>query len=523
MFEPNIRSITFILAFLLLQFMGIQSLQAQNLQAIEQNVTEFTLENGLHVIVIQRDVAPVASFVTFVNVGSVNEPVGQTGITHVFEHMAFQGTTTIGTTDWEAEQVVLEELDQAYRQWLLASRSPHSNASETEALWNRFKELEEQAGEFVVNNEFSRIVELEGATGLNAFVSADETAFFYSLPSHKAELWFALEADRFTNPVMREFYSEKNVIMEERRDRIDNNPFGRLIEEFISVAYSAFPYKNHPIGWPSDIEAVTMADALAFYEKHYVPSNMTIAVAGDVDPEQIRSYAERYFGPMPAGEPPPQVLTIEPPQRGERRFVIEEEGQPILMIGYHAVDMNHADAVALDVLSSILFDGRTSRLFRRLVTEEQLALQVGGLNGFPGNRYPGLFLIYAIPNQGVSVDDIELAILDELERVKQGVLTEAELERVVTNARASAIRGLSSNMGMALNFAEAHAQRGSWKELFADIDRMEQVDIETLQQVAQTYFVRRARTVGSIQPLPPAEQAQTTTEQGRSSAEQASR
>ncbi len=474
------------------------TLTAQPLENIEQNVTEFTLDNGLHVIIIERDVAPVASFVTHVNVGSVNEQLGQTGITHVFEHMAFKGSTTIGTTDWKSEKIVIERMDEAYKAWLLESRKPDPNHEKLEILWNEFAELQEEAGQYVVNNEFSQIVEREGATGLNAFVSADETAFFYSLPQHKAELWFALEADRFINPVMREFYVEKDVIFEERRDRIDNSPFGRLMEEFVSTAFSAFPYKHLPIGWPSDIESVTISDALEFYERHYVPGNITISVAGDVDPEQIRGYAEKHFGPMRAGQPPPRVTTIEPEQRGERRLVIEEESQPILMIGYHSVDENHPDAVAMDILSGILFDGRTSRLYRRLVTDERKALQIGGFNGFPGSRYPGLFVIYAIPNQGVDLADIEEAIYEELDRIREGNIEESEIQRVRTNARASVIRGLSSNQGMALNFAQAHAKRGDWKAIFTDLDVMDEITADDLQRVAETYFRKQTRTVASI-------------------------
>lgn len=484
---------------LLFSISGIGILQAQIVDNIEQNVTEFTLENGLKFIIIQREMAPVASFVTHVNVGSVNEQIGQTGLTHVFEHMAFKGSTTVGTTNWEEEKVLIEKMDDAYRAWLFETRSPNPDQETVERLWSEFEDLQNRAGEFVVNNEFSQIVEREGAVGLNAFVSADETAFFYSLPQHKAELWFALEADRFINPVMREFYVEKNVIMEERRDRIDNSPFGRLVEEFISTAFSAFPYKHHPIGWPSDIEAVTIRDAIAFYEKHYVPSNITISIAGDVDPELMRKYAETYFGTMKPGAPPPRVLTVEPEQRGERRFIIEEDSQPILMIGYHSVDMNHPDAMAINILSGVLFQGRTSRLFRRLVTEEQKALQISGYNGFPGSKYPGLFMIFAIPNQGVDLADIEEAIYEEIERIRDGDIQESELERIRTNSRASAIRSLSSNQGMALNFAQAHAKRGSWRSIFQDLDEMENITADDLQRVAETYFRKQTRTVGMIQ------------------------
>ena len=506
---PHTSSIGSLLRHLLLPLIfafvlaaGISSTtQAQTLETIEQRVTEFTLDNGLHFIIIQRDVAPVASFVTHVNVGSVNEQIGQTGLTHVFEHMAFKGSTTIGTTNWEEEQKVIAKMDDLYRAWLLESRKADPDKEKVDRLWEEFRELQEEAGQYVVNNEFSQVVEREGAVGLNAFVSADETAFFYSLPQHKAELWFALEADRFINPVMREFYVEKDVIMEERRDRIDNSPFGRLMEEFVSTAFSAFPYKHLPIGWPSDIEAVTIEEALAFYERHYVPANMTISIAGDVDPAQMRLLAEKYFGPMRTGAPPPRVTTIEPKQRGERRFVIEEDSQPILMIGYHSVDINHPDAVALDILSGVLFQGRTSRLYRRLVTEEQKALQIGGQNGFPGSKYPGLFIIFAIPNQGVDLADIEEAVYEELDRIRDGGIDESEIQRVRTNARASAVRGLASNQGMALNFAQTHAKRGDWRAIFTDLDVMDTITAEDLQRVVETYFRKQTRTVGAIKAL----------------------
>jgi predicted Zn-dependent peptidase len=487
-----------LLPLLMLAAGAVASLQAQTLEHIEQRVTEFTLDNGLHFIIIQRDVAPVASFVTHVNVGSVNEQIGQTGLTHVFEHMAFKGSTTIGTSNWEEEKQVIAQMDDIYRAWLLESRRAEPDREKVDRLWAEFQELQEEAGQFVVSNEFSHIVEREGAVGLNAFVSADETAFFYSLPQYKAELWFALEADRFINPVMREFYVEKDVIMEERRDRIDNSPFGRLMEEFVSTAFSAFPYKHLPIGWPSDIEAVTIQDAVDFYERHYVPSNMTISIAGDVDPAEMRRLAKKHFGPMRTGAPPPRVTTIEPEQRGERRFVIEEDSQPILMIGYHTVDVNHPDAVALRILSGVLFQGRTSRLHRRLVTEEQKALQIGGQNGFPGSKYPGLFIIFAIPNQGVDLTEIEEAVYEELDRIREGDIEEREIERIRTNARASAIRSLSSNQGMALGFAQAHAQRGDWRAVFTDLDVMDSITAGDLQRVVETYFRKQTRTVGSI-------------------------
>ncbi len=471
---------------------------AQNLETFEERVTEFTLDNGLHFIVIERDVAPIASFITFVDVGSADEPVGRTGIAHIFEHMVFKGTKEIGTTDWEQEQVYIDKMDETYRAWLRENSSADPDPEYLDRLWEEFEEYQEKAGEFVVNNEFSQIIEREGGTGLNAFTSADATGYFYSLPQNKAELWFSLESDRFKNPVFREFYVEKEVIREERRMRTDSTPVGRLIEEFISVAFSAHSYRNPVIGWPSDIQATTIQDTREFFERFYVPENFTLAIAGDVDPDRMRELAEIYFGDIPAGDPPPIVTTEEPEQRGERRFVIEDDSQPIFLAGYHTVDQMHPDWAALQLLGSIISEGRTSRLYRRMVQDEQLALNVGAFIGFPGTKYPTMFMTLAIPNQDVPLDDIESTIEEEIDKVKAGDITQEELDRAITNARANLVRGLNSNMGLALRLAETHAQQGDWRRVFTDLDRLQEVTLEDLERVANTYLVKQNRTVGII-------------------------
>lgn len=474
-------------------------LEAQRLQDFEKNVTEFTLDNGLKVIVLKRDVAPVASFVTLVQVGSANEPVGQTGIAHIFEHMAFKGTTRIGTSDWESEKPLIEATDAAYVAWLTERNKPGADPAKVQELWDAYKAVEEQAKAFVVNNEFSQIIDRAGAVGLNAFTSADETGYFYSLPQNKAELWFTLEADRFKDPVFREFYVEKDVIKEERRMRTDSNPVGRLIEEFLSVAYSAHPYKNPIVGWPSDIEAVTMKDAYEFYSDFYVPSNMVISIAGDVDPAQMKAFSQTYLGDIPKGEPATQLFVKEPPQRGERRFVIEEESQPFYISGYRAVEATHPDALALEILSDILSSGRTSRLYKRLVEEDKLALEAAGFYGFPGTKYQTLFVAYAVPNQDVSMDVIESTMDDVLDAVRTDGVTKEELDRAITLRRASLIRSLASNNQMALTLAQHQATYGDWRALFHNLDKMRTLTTADIQRVAQTYLVKSQRTVGVIQ------------------------
>ncbi len=471
---------------------------SQNLEAFEENVTEFTLDNGLHFIIVERTVAPVASFVTFVNVGGVDEPAGHTGIAHIFEHMVFKGSKTVGTTNWEEEQEYIDRMDEAYRAWLNEKYRPRPDEEKMEQHWEDFERYKEKASEYVVTNEFDDIISREGATGLNARTGYDFTDYFYSLPQNKAELWFSLESDRFQNPVFREFYEEKDVIREERRSGVDSDPFGRLREEFLSIAFSAHPYGRSLIGWPSDITATTIEDTRNFFETYYTNENFTFAIVGDVDPNEMRELAEIYFGGIESTHEAPTVKTIEPGQRGERRFVIEEETQPILMLGYHTVSQTHEDWPALELLSSILSDGRTSRMYRRLVQDEEKALAVQTATGFPGSKYPSLFITFALPNQGIGLDEIEEAIYEEFEKVKEGDITQQELDRAITNARASLVRSLNSNMGLAMRLARIQGQQGDWRRLFTYVDELQNVTLEDLQRVAEQYLVKERRTVGKI-------------------------
>ena len=495
--DLNMRKITYMVSALCILLASSQ-VSAQNLELFEQNVTEHTLDNGLKVIVVKRDVAPVATFMTYVNVGGVDEPKGRTGIAHIFEHMAFKGSSRIGTNNWEAEKVILEEVDATYSKWLREVRSPDPDQNLVDSLLARFNELEAEAKTYVKSNEFSQIIESAGGVGLNAGTSTDYTVYFYSLPQNKAELWFSLEAERFKDPVLREFYVEKDVVFEERRMRTDSSPIGRLLEEFMAVAYTALPYRDALVGWPSDIEATTMADAIDFYEKYYVPSNMTIVIVGDVNPTQMIQFAESYFGDIPQGEPAPPMYVEEPPQRGERRFVIDDPSQPLFIMGYKGVGANHPDALLIDLLAGVLFEGRSSRMQKVLVDEKKLALGMQGLSGFPGSKHTSLFLTFAIPNQDVAIDTLESAINAELEKVKTDGITQEELDRVITSRRATLLRQLGNNSGIATLLSTAQGMQGDWRKVFTDIQKMQDVTVEDINRVANQYMNNNQRTVGIV-------------------------
>ncbi len=491
----------FILLSLLLTSTNV-ILQAQYLEEFEKKVTEFTLDNGLHFIVIERHDAPVASFYTQVNVGGIDEPVGNTGIAHIFEHLAFKGDYYVGTTNWEEEKKLIDKMDQVYKAWLYESYASSPDTTLMAQKWAEFQSLQDEAKQFVKNNEFSQIIDKSGGVGMNASTSWDFTNYFYSLPSNKVELWFALEAGRFMQPTYREFYVEKEVVREERRMRTESNPIGRLVEDFFAVAYSAHPYGRPIVGWDSDITASTIEDAKAFYEKYYIPSNITFGIAGDVDPKKIKKLAKEYFGGMKGkGKIAPPVTTIEPPQRGERRVTIEGNSQPVILIGYHTVDGNHPDYEPLIVLGRILSTGRTSILYKKLVEEEQLALQIQNAEGIPGTRGPGLFLSLLVPNSGVDLDSLEYSVYEEFENLKTNPITQIQLDRVKTNLRAGIIRGLGNNTGLASQFVSNHISSGSWKDIFYQLDRYEEVSIEDVQRVAKKYLVKKNRTVARTEKI----------------------
>ena len=470
------------------------------LRDFENRVTEFTLDNGLHFLVIERHQAPVASFVTFVDAGSVNEPCGKTGVAHLFEHMAFKGTRQIGTRNWAREKQILDKLDRVYAKWQRARQEEGQEAEKKAArLRKRFLELKEQAKSYVEPNEFSKIIEKNGGTNLNAGTAADYTVYFCSLPANRSELWFLLESDRLQNPVWREFYTEKQVVQEERRMRVESSPMGRLFQDLRAVAYIAHPYRNPTIGWKSDLASLSKPDIESFYDRHYTSRNITLAIAGDVQPRRMRKLAEKYFGDFKrSGPKPKERLTQEPEQFGPRKFVLEKHHQPVYTRAYQAVAQDHPDAPALELLADILASGRTSRFYTRLVEEERLAAQIHAFEGFPGDKYPSLFAIYAIPNKGVDLDELSQAIDRELEKVRSGNLEQEEIDRARTKLRADLIRGLDSNLGLARSFSQAEAQRGDWRAVFTHLDRLERVGLQDIQQAAKKYLVEQHMTEGRL-------------------------
>ncbi len=474
----------------------------QGFKAVQNQVVEHTLKNGMKFIILPRHDAPVVSFHTYVNVGAVNESRGITGIAHIFEHLAFKGTSVIGTKDYKKEKVTLENLDKAWTTLREEEvKGTQADSIKLKKLKAEFEKAQGEAAKYVENNEFGQAIEEQGGVGLNATTGADATQYFFSLPSNKLELWFSLESSRFLDPVIRDFYKEKDVVMEERRMRTESSPIGRLVEEFLSVAFKAHPYKEPVVGHLSDLKGITRAEAQSFYKKHYVPSNMTVAIVGDVDPSEAARLAEAYFGRLPAASKPEPVRTIEPPQKSERRVVLHEQSQPILLVGYKKGGATHPDDATYDVISDLLSSGRTSRLYRSLVRDKKLAIAAQGFSGFPGTLYPNLFAFFAVAAQGKTNDECLAAIDEQIERLKKEPVSDEELKGVKARARANRIRSLASNAGMAGQLTFYQMQMGDWRNLFNELDKLEAVTPKDVQRVANEIFVPTNRTIGTIEPI----------------------
>jgi predicted Zn-dependent peptidase len=488
---PNIALLIFLLSAFAV---------AQDVASFEKRVTVKKLDNGLTIIICERPEAPVFSFFTLVDAGSVQDPMRATGLAHMFEHMAFKGTDTIGTKDYAAEKPALQKVETAYAAYIAErDKSVGQDAAKLKELEKAWQDAIKEADKYVVPNQFGKIVEQNGGEDMNAFTNYDETAYHYSFPTNRLELWAYLESDRFLHPVLREFYKERNVVIEERRMRTDSNPFGRLLEQFTEEAFTAHPYHRPTVGWTSDLNHFSATDAQRFFDTYYIPSNMVVAVSGDIKAAEAMPILEKYFSRLPSRPHPDEATTTEPPQNSERRVVLKDLSQPIYIEGYHRPDYRSKDDAVFDAISDLMSEGRTSRLYRALVRDKKIASYSEGITGYPGVKYPHLFAFLAVPLPGHKAEEMGDAIHAEIDRLKKEDITDDELKMIKTRAKANLIRGLADNEGLATQLATYQTRYGDWRELFRSVDRIDQVTKADIRRVANEVFTDTNRTVGLIE------------------------
>lgn len=469
---------------------------------LEEKVVERILKNGLMVLIVERHTSPTVSFNMRVKAGSVDEISGKTGLAHLLEHMLFKGTKTLGAKDYPREAALLDEIDKVAREMDLINLGLiKAGPDRVKELSGELKELEKAASLLVNKDEISAIYSENGAVGFNAGTSKDFTTYVVNLPSNRIELWARIEADRMENPVFREFYTERAVVMEERRRSYDSIPRNKLYEQMLQAAFMAHPYRNPNIGWMDDIEHLIRPEAIDFFNSHYTPNNAILSVVGDVRAEKVMETVEKYFGPIPSRPMSFEPKTNEPPQKGERRVEVLFDASPMLIIGYHKPTIPSKEDYIADLLEVVLARGRSSRLYKKIVDEKGLAVEISANNGTPGPRYPNLFTILATPRLPHTAGEVEKAIYDEIERLKVEKVPDKELQKAKNQLQADFVRGLKKNDQLASLLTYFQAAAGDWRYISNYPKAIEKISTDDLQELVKKYLAAENRTVATLVPL----------------------
>jgi predicted Zn-dependent peptidase len=467
--------------------------------SLEGRVKETSLENGMKVLMLERHESPTLSFYIRFRVGAVDENLGMSGTAHLLEHMLFKGTQTLGTKNFAEEEKVLSRMDSVAAS-LEAERSKGEKTDKgfLRYLEDTLRKLQAEQKKWVVKDEIERIYSQNGAVGFNAFTSQDSTAYVVSLPSNRLELWARIESDRLLNPVLREFYSERDVVMEERRRSYDSTPRRKLMENFLAAAFIAHPYGRPIIGWTSDIQSLDRQATEEFFRTFYSPANTVLTIVGDVNPDEALPVIRKYFQRIPRRLLPPPLKTSEPEQAGERRIRVEADANPYLIMGFHKPNAPHPDDAVCEIIEGILSYGRTSRLYRRLVEEERIAVEADASNGFPGERYPNLFLLSGAPRHPHTAEELEKALLREVDQLKREPVSDPDLQKIKNQIQTSFLRKLDSNSSLAYWLSYGQSLFGDWRYVTDRIKAYEKVTAEDVRRVARKYFIPKNRTVAIL-------------------------
>jgi predicted Zn-dependent peptidase len=492
---------------------------AQNIDA-----KEYWLDNGMQVLMVEKHEAPTIMCSIFARVGSSNETTGITGISHLFEHMMFKGTETIGTKDIERDREIMARLD-ALRAQLREEerimreglrRGENEDMLDPAAKTQRYREIEAEFDalileqrELIIKNELNELYGKHGGFFVNAFTSEDATGYVVRLPKNKIELFMWLESDRFSDPVFREFYSERDVVREERRRGVDSTPTGLIEEDFRAMFWKSSSYQWDVIGWPSDLGSITREEADRYFDTYYAPNNLTMLLIGDLVPDETIALVRKYFEPIPRGTvEPPDVVTLEEKQYGEKRLLAEAQTSPTAEIWYHTVAWKHPDSYPLQVLAGIM-SGKTGRLYKKLVEEKGIAKSSseGGRRMMGGGglevdadqdslRYAGAFRMSAEGVSGVRAEQLEEAMHEVIDDLKKNPVSEAELQKVKNQLRVETIRFLDMMSGIGMLFyLGPNAAKGDWTEANNNPVKCDLVTAEDIQRVANRYFGKHQRNV----------------------------
>jgi len=472
--------------------------------SLESRVAEHKLSNGITLLVMERHFSPTVSIRMSFRAGSVDEVNGKTGLAHMFEHMLFKGTRTIGTKNYALEAPLLKKIDEFQIQLdIEKEKGDKADQSKISGLLDQLRQTQEQANAWVVPNELWGIYEREGGSGLNASTSRDITRYTVDLPSNKLTLWAALDSDRVQNPVFRQFYAEREVVKEERRMRVDTSPDGLLLENFLATAYMAHPYRMPTIGWESDLNGLHMADLEAFYKTYYTPDQLTISIVGDVKTAAVIRLVEKYFGSWKTPRGKRNPITEEPPMVGPRQVTVRFDAQPQLVIGYPIPMYPDKDHFLVDALQNLMVSGTTSRLQKALVQRKKMANTINIYTDYPGSRYAPFFMIMASPQHPYTNTQLKTAIEAELEKIKKDVIAEWELEKVRSSVEVAVLSTLQSNAGLADMLGHFQTVFGDWRYLTRYQNEISAMTAADIQASAKRLFVADRQVTGFLETKKP--------------------
>lgn len=462
------------------------------LRAIEERVSEAKLRNGIRVVAYRRGNAPVFSGVVSVRVGGVDEVVGKTGVAHLLEHMAFKGTSTIGAVDPKRERELLRE------QELLIAKSTTETGLDSEER-ERLQAIRAELDKLVAGNQFAEEYSKRGGVGLNATTDKELTQYFVSLPKGAFEFWCWQEAERLIDPVFRQFYEERNVVIEERRMRTDDSPAGKLYEDLLATAYQIHPYRNPVVGYREDLEKLTATDIETFHKQHYVPGNIVIAIVGDIDLERDLPILERYFGRLPARKPHVQTIPAEPPQTSERVVELRKGASPELLIAYHKPPYPDPRDPPLSMLEEVFAGSPISPLFEILVKKKRVAVGVS-VEEAPGSLYPNLIIFSITPRAPYGNSDVLQVFDDTLADFLAKGPSVDELDYAKRAIAVSYLERQRSNLSLALGFASSTLIYGTWRAHLDWFEEAMKVSVDDIVRYGREFLVPTNRIIARLEP-----------------------
>ncbi len=463
---------------------------------LKSNVVTRQLPNGITVVLLNRGYAPTLAFEIAFRVGSSDESYRYIGAAHMLEHMLFKGTDRLGTKDFKKEKRILQRIE-AIGETLDYLRLTSPENERIKSLQAELVELQKAQSKLVVNSPYDKIYTLNGGVGFNASTSRDKTGYYIELPADKLEVWAKLESERLKKPVLREYYLERNNVIQERLMRYDSQGNGLLFEQYMATAFSAHPYRHPTIGWRSNIPYLSLKDIKNFFRTYYTPQRMTITIVGKQDVEKTFQAISKYFSDIPRGRSVAEIPIRETPQLGEKRLVVNFESNPWMLIGWHKPTYPSRDDYVFDAISEILAGSKNSRLYRRLVLQKKLATSVSSWNGAPGARYNNMFVIFVTPRKGINPEQIEKEVYNEVAALAREV-PQKELTRTIVRIESELVFGLDSNKGIAHLLSYYQTVFKNWRYAATYLDQVRDVKPGDITGAINKYMVRKNRVVGIL-------------------------